>query len=552
MTARRFNKRLAVFMGTALLVLVFLFGMTFYWQVIAAPKLRAEASQQSRVTKTLPANRGAITDRNGEQLAVSKTMATVTANPKQIKDPAAVAAQLATVMSVSQDDLLAKLTKKTGFVYLARKIDPSIGDRVKALKIEGIEVISEEMRYYPAGSLASQLLGFVGLDNVGLAGVEKEYNTVLAGTAGKMTVVKDLKGNRLATESVQEAVPGADLKLTIDEDIQFEAEKVINEVVTTYHAKKACAIVMDPKTGEILAMANTPGVDANQYGSATDAEQRNSAVVDSYEPGSTFKMVTVAAALEKKLVTPDTKFELGSTITVYDRVVHEAHAVASKRNLTVTQILAQSSNVGAVTIGLQVGKSALVDMIKRFGFTQKLGIDFPGETKGIMPAAERWSGTTIANVPMGQGISVTPLQLATAYSAIANGGVLVQPHLAKDAVKPWSREAVSSTVAAELREMLTVTVEDGTGKRARVAGYEVAGKTGTAQKIDPKTGKYDNNRYVSSFVGMVPAAAPQLVILVTVDEPASAHLGAYVAAPAFSQIASFALKTLGIPPTAQD
>ena len=244
-------------------------------------------------------------------------------------------------------------------------------------------------------------------------------------------------------------------QLTIDEDIQFEVEKVLADVVKQFEAKKACAVVIEPGTGEILAMANTPVFDTNAYGSVEEKDRRNSVVVDMYEPGSTFKMVAVAAALQEGLVTPDTVFTLGRTIELYDRVVHEAHEdVPEVRHLTVTDILSQSSNVGAVTLGREVGKDRLVDMIKKFGFTEKLGIDFPGEAPGLMPDAEEWSGTTILNVPMGQGISVTPLQMAAAYSAIANDGVLIQPHLARNAKAPWSRRVVSDTVAAELRAML--------------------------------------------------------------------------------------------------
>lgn len=541
-------------MGIAVLALVALFGRTFYWQVVAAPGLKAQSSQQSKATVELTASRGSIVDRNGQQLAVSKLMATVTANPKQIKDPAKTAQTLAPILGISVEELTTKLVKKTGFVYLARKIEPAVGQQVKAAvksaKLVGIDVIPEAKRVYPAGALGAQLLGFVGTDNSGLAGVEKQYNTLLAGKNGKMTVIIDGKGNRLQTLSTQNAVAGRTLALTIDQNIQYQVESVLADVVKEQKAKKATAVVINPKTGEVLALANTPSFDANSFGSVSEQDRRNAAVVDSYEPGSTFKMVTVAAALEAKVATPEKTYRLESSITKYDRTVHEAHAPATAiRNWTVTQILAQSSNVGAVTIGMEVGKARLVDMIKKFGFTQKLGFDFPGEAAGIMLPADKWSGTTIMNVPMGQGISVTGLQLAAAYCAIANNGVMVQPHLAKDAFKPWSRQVVSSDVAAQLRSMLEVTVDDGTGRRAQVAGYKVAGKTGTAQKIDTTTGKYDNNRYVASFVGMVPADNPSLVILVTVDEPTATHLGAYVAAPAFSKIADFCLKALGIPPT---
>jgi cell division protein FtsI (penicillin-binding protein 3) len=279
-----------------------------------------------------------------------------------------------------------------------------------------------------------------------------------------------------------------------------------------------------------------------------ESDRRNMAVTDQYEPGSTFKMVVVAAALEAGLVTPETVFSLKPTITVYDREVHEAHEdVPAVRDFTVTQILAKSSNVGTVTLGLEVGKARLVDMIRNFGFIEKTGLDFPGEVDGQMLAPEKWSGTTIANVPIGQGIAVTPLQLAAAYAAIANGGIMVQPHLVRGA-EASSRQVVSKKVADQLRQMLLVTVEDGTGKLAQVKGYEVAGKTGTAQKVK-ETGGYYEDHVVASFVGMVPANNPRLVILVTVDDPATQQFGSYVAAPAFAQIAGFSLRRLGIPPT---
>jgi cell division protein FtsI (penicillin-binding protein 3) len=549
MSMSRTNKRLALFMGLALLFLAALLVRAFYVQVVAAPALQEQADDQNVSTVVLDAPRGVIYDRDGEQVAISRAMATVYANPSQIEDAPSVAQRLAPILDLSPEELLAKLTRDSHCEVLARKIEPTAGEQVKDLEIPHVWVCAEDKRVYPKGALAPQLLGFVGTENKGLAGIEYQYEDVLAGDAGTMQIVSDLKGNRLDTTSVKDAVPGESITLTIDDDIQFETEGVLSAVVEEFEAKRACAIVLDPATGEILAMANTPVFDTNEFGSVTDADRRNWAVTDQYEPGSTFKMVVAAAALEEGLVTPETTFSLGRDIQVYDRVVHESHAesVPEQRELTVTQILAQSSNVGAVTLGLEVGKKRLVEMIRRFGFTEKLGIDFPGEASGQMLDPEDWSGTTIANVPIGQGIAVSSLQLAAAYAAIANDGQLVQPHLVRDAGQPWTRRVVSSTVAAELRDMLTVTVEDGTGSRAQVAG-----KTGTAQKVKSDGSGYDEDRYIASFVGMVPAEAPRLVILVMVDEPASEHLGAYVAAPAFAKIADFSLKCLGIPPSPVD
>jgi cell division protein FtsI/penicillin-binding protein 2 len=558
MSVSRTNKRLALFMGFALMFLVLLMGRTFYVQVVAAPALQEKAEGQSVHNVVLEAPRGSIYDRDGDVLAMSQPAASVYADPKQIKadDRDTVAEQLAPILGLAKDDLVTKLQADTSFKYLARKIDPVIGQRVKDLDITGIGVLTESKRVYPKGALAPQLLGIVGGDNAeGLAGLELQYQDELAGEPGELQIVSDRSGNRLATNSVKQAVPGQSLTLTIDADIQYETEQVLTSVVEEFKANKACAVVMDPTTGEILAMANTPVFDANDFASSAiqESDRRNMAVTDQYEPGSTFKMVVAAAALEAGLVTPDTKFKLAPTITVYDRVVHEAHGenVPPVRNYTVTDILAKSSNVGAVTLGLQVGKTRLVDMIRKFGFTQKLDIDFPGEVSGQMLAPERWSGTTIANVPIGQGIAVTPLQLAAAYSAIANNGVMVQPHLVEGQGQPWSREVISESVAAQLRQMLTVTVEDGTGQLARVEGYDVAGKTGTAQKVK-ETGGYYADRVVASFVGMVPATNPRLVILVTVDDPTTQQYGGSVAAPAFAKIADFALKRLGIPPTSLD
>lgn len=537
-------------MGFAILFLVILFGRTFYVQVLAASDLRARGEEQHNRIIPIDAPRGIIYDRNGNRLAVSQTMATVYANPQQIENADAAARALAPLLGVPAGELLAKLTKDTGFVYLARKIDLATGDKVKALDLPGVLVCAEDKRVYPSHALAPQVLGYVGTDNKGLAGLEFQYDEVLSGQPGELQVVSDRVGNRLSTTALREAVPGGSITLTIDQDIQFEVEKVLTRVVEQFEAKKASAVVLDPATGEVLAMANTPVFDTNLYPSIPEDDRRSSVIADQYEPGSTFKMVAAAGALEAGLVTPSTVFSLGPTIQVYDRVVHEAHDdVPAKRELSVTDILAQSSNVGAVKLGLELGKSALVDTIERFGFTQKLGIDFPGEAKGIMLPRNKWSGTTIANVPIGQGIAVSPLQLAASYAAIANDGVLVQPHLTRDMAEPWSRRVVSERVASQLRTMLVVTVEDGTGTNAQVNGYEVAGKTGTAQKVDEVKGGYADDRFIASFVGMVPADDPALVILVMVDEPATAHLGSQVAAPAFADIASLSLRILGVAPT---
>lgn len=617
-------------MGVALLFFVALFGRLFYVQVLAAPALRAQGENRSRVTLTLPAHRGSILDRDGKVLGCPRPMATVSATAYMVEDPVKTAAALAPLLGASAQEITEKLTERERFLYLARKVDPSVGqkvkalqlsgvdvssedgkptvaitvtpslvedpakaaaelvpligmnakdlvrrltgltgfvslarkidpalgqkvkDKVKALKLTGVDVAPEDLRLYPAGALAPQLLGFVDPYNKGVAGLEKQYETLLSGTAGSRQVVRDRLGQRLETISEKPAIDGADLTLTIDSDIQYEAEKVLTGLIKDFSAQKASAVVLDPTTGEILAMANTPVFDTNASAQTSVVNQRNAAVSDQYEPGSTFKVVVAAAALSAGLVTPETTFSLAPTLTKFDVVVHEAEAVPQVRNLSVTQIIAQSSNVGAVTLGLKVGKDLLADMIYRFGFTKPLGIDFPGEAGGSMPTTDKWFGTTIANVPIGQGIAVTPLQMACAYAAIANNGSLVRPHLVKDGQTPAARQVISPEVASELRSMLRVTVETGTGTNAQVDGYDVAGKTGTAQAFDPKHGGYSKNMYVASFVGMVPADNPRLVILVVVNEPSTKHFGGQVAAPAFASIAKFCLTHLGIAPNGQN
>ncbi len=544
------NRRLLVLSVSLLVAFGLLVARAVVVQAVDGSRYRAEAARQHVQDLTLDAKRGVIYDRNGAELAVSQRMATIYATPYLIKEPAVTAAKLAPVLGVKESELLVKLAAGGGYVRLARKVDPAIGERVGKLDLPGVGVQPEDKRVYPRGALAAQLLGFVGTDNDGLTGLELQYQGRLTGVKGERRVVTDPMGRSLDIVSDTASREGSSLVLTIDEDIQFEAEQVLGETVKQFGAKKATAVVIDPRNGEVLAMADSPGYDANKFLDATDAERRNTVVTDLYEPGSTFKVVVAAAALERGLVTKDTVLHVPRTIRVYDRVVHEAHTnLPAIRNLTVTQILSESSNVGAVMLGQEVGKDDLVDMIHRFGFTKPLGIDFPGEAGGIMLPPDKWSGSTIANVPMGQGISVTPLQIASAYATIANGGVFVQPHLVRDAATPETHRVVSSTVAADLMQMLQVTVNTGTGKNARLQGYAVAGKTGTAQKVNADGSGYSDTKFISSFVGMVPAQSPRLVVLVTVDEPSKGgYYGSDVAAPAFARITDFALKHLEIPP----
>jgi cell division protein FtsI/penicillin-binding protein 2 len=398
------------------------------------------------------------------------------------------------------------------------------------------------------------VLGFAGLDNEGLEGLEASLDGVLAGKPGTQTIVRDPFGQVIDVIDTEAERPGRDVFLTLDHRMQSNAEAVLRETVEKWGAKAATAVVLDAHTGAILAMANAPSFDANRFGAARPARVRNRAITDTYEPGSTFKLVTVAAALSEKLVSPSSTFRLAPTIRVADRVIHE-HEPRPTQTMSVAQILFQSSNIGTITLAQLLGKERVAAWIDRFGFGSPTGIDFPGESGGIVLPPERWSGSTIGNVPIGQGIAVTALQMAAAYGAIANGGILHEPHLVDrvgDERKPRAsgRRVVSETVAAQVMTMLrdVVSAEGGTGAAAAVPGYTVAGKTGTAAK--PESGGYSTSRYVASFAGVVPAKDPRLVVLVSVDEPRNAIWGGVVAAPAFSRIARFGLQYLEIAPDA--
>lgn len=549
---RRSQANRRILASACLLALAFLLlaGRSFYLQVVRASEYAPRAERQQLARQEIPVKRGIIYDRGGDELAVSKRMATIAVDPIELKDKPGAARLLAPMLQMEESDILAKLAQPGNFVYLGRRIDPAIGECVTAMEIPGVIVRSEDKRIYPNGALASQVLGYVGTDNVGLAGIELQYDQVLSGKDGSRQVLTDLSGRPLeivAEEAPQEA---ASITLTIDKDIQYLTEQVLAQTVEQHEALRGGAIVLDPRTGEIVAMANTPIFDANEYGNMPSEAQRNACITDQFEPGSTFKMVLVAAALSAGIVTPDTVYKLAPSIQVWDRVVHEAHEeVPEEREMTVTEILAQSSNVGAVTLGMDVGKERLVQMIRDFGFTAKLDVDFPGEVAGMMLEPDKWSGATIANVPIGHGISASALQLAAAYGAVANDGILVQPHLVRDHTDLYARRVVSAEVAATIRSMLVATVAEGTGKAARVSGYTVAGKTGTAQKVKKGGGGYSHDEFVASFIGMVPAESPRLVIFVWVDEPTNGYLGSEVAAPAFAKIAAFALTQLGIPPS---
>jgi cell division protein FtsI (penicillin-binding protein 3) len=540
------NRRIRLLLVFFVLAFLGTFGRAVWLQAVQAQPLDRLARGQHHATIEVPAARGSLLDRKGVELAIGKQAITVYANPRHVADPRATAIAAGRALHIDPDRLYPKLVDRSrGFVYIARKADPERAEALKALDLTGLGFYPEERRVYPLGTTAAHVLGFAGLDNRGLSGLELALDKTLAGRNGRQTIVRDPFGRTLDVLSSVAPVEGRNVRLTLDDTLQANAQSVLLRTVRQWGAKAATAVVLDPRTGEVLAMASEPGFDANRFSETDRDTQRNRAVTDTYEPGSTLKVVTVAAALSEGLVAPSTPFSLEPSIRVADRVIHEAHRTRTER-MTVAEILSRSSNVGTITLAELLGRSRLETWIERFGFGKKTGIDFPGETSGILPFY--WSGSTIGTLPIGHGIAVTPVQMAAAYAAIANGGVWLRPRIVAD--HPSKRRRVmSKPVADQLMSMLRDVVIEGTGTEAEVEGYQVAGKTGTAAKPDPRGG-YSKSRYVASFVGVVPASAPRLVVLVTVDEPRGAIWGGVVAAPAFQQIAHFALQYLEIPPDA--
>jgi cell division protein FtsI/penicillin-binding protein 2 len=552
--SRLVNRRIRLFLALLAAAFGVLLLRAGWLQGVRAGSLSRLGETQHREQVVLPASRGTIFDRMGVQLALGEQATTVFADPMQIRNPRAVASVAARALGLDAAKLAPELADRTrGFVYIERQADPVRAAALARRRIPGLGFYPEERRAYPQGSVAAQLLGYVGIDDNGLAGMELQLDKELAGRPGHETLVKDAAGRAVDVIANRPAIQGRDVTLTIDHTIQANAEEVLRATVHRWAAKDASAIVLDPRTGEVLAMAVEPGYDVNRYPLAPPELQRNRTVTDTYEPGSTFKVVTVGAALSDHLVSPRTAFTLPYSIRVADRVIHDAEPRGTVR-YTVQQILAHSSNVGAITLAEMLGRDRLSAWISRFGFGHTTGIEFPGESPGIVLPADKWSGSTIGNVPIGQGIAVTPVQMASMYAAIANRGVWTQPHLVDRIAgatrpTPARRRLVSRAVAGELMTMLKDVVSEGTGTYAAIPGYQVAGKTGTAQKADSHGG-YASGKYVASFVGIVPASHPHLVVLVTVDEPHGAIFGGVVAAPAFQQIASFDLRYLEISPDA--
>ena len=534
-----------------------------YLQAFQHEALAERARKQQQATAQTNAPRGLILDRRGRELARSLERDSYFVEPVNLEDARAAARQLAPALGLDEAELGAQLEeakrRQRKFVWLARELEPERAEKLKGIKLAGVGSVKEPKRYYPNGALAAHVLGFVGLDDEGLAGVERFQDVSLGGDAGRVRFGKDGRAKKFESSEAP-AREGDSVVLTIDQNIQYQAEQVLGEAVARARAKSGAALVLDPRTGEILALANAPTFDPNDA-SRVPAELRvNHSLQYIYEPGSTFKLVAYSAALEEKLARPEDRIDCqGGAITLFGRTVHDSHAYGT---LTVTEALAKSSNVAAIKLGLRVGNDRLFDYIKRFGFGDKTGVELPGETRGLLRDVKRWQPTSIGSIPIGQEIGVTPVQMAAAFGAVANDGLRLDPHLVREVrdeagnvvrrARPQARQVVSTETARTLRRMLeNVTLDGGTAKTAALDGYTAAGKTGTAQKIDPKTRAYSKTKYVASFVGFAPVEQPAVVIIVVIDEPVGAYYGGQVAAPVFKELAERVLPYLDVAPDAE-
>jgi cell division protein FtsI (penicillin-binding protein 3) len=553
-------QRRALFIAIGLVVWMLAIGARLVQlQVNQHEELASRArSQQVGAIETSP-SRGQLLDRQGRELARSIDTESFFADPREILNTDNTARRIAAVTGQDRTELAGRLSeaKETNkkFVWIVRRLDIQSASKLDQLNLDGIYSRKEPKRYYPNDSLAAQVLGFVGTDEIGLSGVEQYYNEKIRGEGGKVFLERDRDRRVFESYEVQPH-PGQTAVLTIDQTIQYRTEQALSAAVDRAHAKSGAAIVMDPRTGEILALANAPTFDPNQPAANSAEARANGALQSIYEPGSTFKIVAYSAAIEKGLVKPDDKIDcqMGS-INVAGRLIHDGHPYGV---LTVADALAKSSNVGAIKLGLKVGNESMYEYMKRLGFGSRTGIDLAGESPGILRALSRWQPSSIGSLAIGQEVGVTPLQMATAYSVLANGGTLVKPHLLRELrapdgsvlfqAKPETRPALKPETTEALRGMFEGVTLHGTAKKAQLDGYTAAGKTGTAQKVDPRTHVYSATKFIGSFVGFAPVKNPAVVIIVVIDEPLGSYHGGDVAAPVFREIAEQILPELGVAP----
>ncbi|MBX3021146.1 MAG: cell division protein [Bdellovibrionales bacterium] len=533
-------------------------------QIFPDERLASLKRRQFETSLQIHTRRGAIVDRNGTELAASVPAYSLFADPKVIRDPYGLGKKLGSYLDMPAMNLKRRLRdKQRRFIWIKRQLSEKQRDEIKSWGETGLGFVEEPKRVYPNGGLLSQVLGFVGSEGNGLEGLELEYNKELLGQMKTIILPRDARGRPLLEDgrSLTEVPDGADLQLTIDHEVQFTLERELAGVVDHFQADTAIGIVMDAQSSEIVAMATLPVVDLNESHRYPQSLRRNRVVTDAFEPGSTMKSFVIAGALKENLIKPSTRFFCeDGRMKVGDKWITEADSNHHFKTLTVTEILAFSSNIGAAKIGFELGAERLNRVMADFGFGAKTGVELPGEARGIMNPLP-WRPHLLSNISFGQGIATTPMQMVAAYGAIANGGLLKRPLLVK-AVRPAHRDeeviefqaeeirrVLSPSEAATMRLMLTAATEEkASGWNARIPGYHVAGKTGTAQKVDTVKGGYIKNAYISSFAGFVPASNPRYVIYVAVDNPKKAYYGSQVAAPVFSKIAQYLVRRAGIPP----
>ena len=557
---RRNQNRLGAAKILFLVLFLLIGGRAIQLQMLQGDKLMRLGQRQHLKEWIVLPKRGALFDRAGEPLALSMEAQSVYVRPHRINDPGKLSQSLARILNMRASEVKEKITTEKPFVWVRRQISSAEAEKIQALNAEGIGMFYEPNRHYPQGQLAGQLIGFVGRDSEGLEGLELKYNDYIRGETGSSVTERDALGRRVLVQGVEglHMPPGSDIHLTLDTSIQHMAEKELEASILKYRAKAGVAVVVEPFTGEVLALANYPSFDPNNYAKQTADQRRNRAVTDSFEPGSTFKTVLAAAALEEGVVGKDDLFycEMGK-YPYAGKIIHDTHPYGW---LPFSKILQVSSNIGFTKVAEKLKKDRFFKYIEKFGFGQVTGIDVPGEVPGLLRKPEKWSAVDLATHGFGQGLSTTPMQLVMAYAAIANGGFLMRPFAVRRAVSPTGevllenqphvvRRVISEKTATLLASMLQdVTTEGGTGVMANVDGFDVAGKTGTAQKADPVHGGYAARKRVASFVGFVPANRPRLVALVLIDEPEVNVYGGVVAAPVFRNIAQGALRHLAVAP----
>jgi cell division protein FtsI (penicillin-binding protein 3) len=560
------NRKRTIILNTAIIFGFFAIFLRLTDLMILNHKVLTErAKSQQTKAEDIQARRGNIYDRKGREFAVNVDLESLYCDAKEVVIDKGGVQELSSALGVQPAVLQAKFQPGKRFTWVDRKLSPDTAEKIRAVlhigqkgkeDIRGFGFIPEAKRFYPQGMLASHIIGSVGLENQPLEGIELKYDKYLRSTGGKVYVERDAGGNMLFSGEDTES-NGNNVILTIDEGIQYIVEKELDKAMAKWNPKSASVIVMDPFTGEILALANRPSYDLNEIGRATKSEIRDRAITDIYEPGSTFKIVIGTAALEEKVFTPESRFDVSrGSIEVGGKVVHDAHRHGV---LAFREVIQKSSNVGSIMIGMRLGREKIYEYAKRYGFGEPTGIDLPGEISGWIKKPERWSATSIGAIPIGQEVAVTPLQILRAYSAIANGGYLVKPHVVSEIVSPNGRQAyafkspvekrvISEKTAETFRDILkTVVEEGGTATEAAVDGNQVAGKTGTSQLVDPVTKRYSHQKYVASFVGFVPADNPKIAMIVMVREPKGAIYGGVVAGPMFKDIASQSLSYMNVP-----